>query len=208
MHSDDFYLKHLHQHSQEINKRCRQIIWDHVDWCDQVTGMSLSSPCVFGDLHDCLPVGTFDWNSTFAEKMYSIDKSRLRKTQCLAILMSTFNILQSRIQTVHVTSDCNIVSGWVQHCDADLRHCFTCNKPCPLFGLRAESHFEMAGLPCTDQSRAGKQQFEEGPTGSVFITHSKRHIEMRTPLILLENVQAVCPKVDRQTIFWLFCWEE
>ena len=65
--------------------------------------------------------------------------------------------------------------------------CFTHRTYCPLFEM--ESDFETAGLPCTDQSRAGKRLFEEGPTASVFCCHAKRHIELQTPVILLENVQ-------------------
>ena len=65
--------------------------------------------------------------------------------------------------------------------------CFSHRKLCPLFETRTD--FETAGLPCTDQSRAGKRLFEEGPTASVFCCHAKRHIELQTPLILLENVQ-------------------
>lgn len=67
--------------------------------------------------------------------------------------------------------------------------CLFHGKQCPLFGPAAAADWETAGLPCTDQSRAGLRRFEHGPTASVFICHAKRHIELETPVILLENVQ-------------------
>ena len=48
--------------------------------------------------------------------------------------------------------------------------------------------FEVAGLPCTDQSRAGKRLFHNGPTAPVFMAHAKIHLAKQTPLVLLENV--------------------
>ncbi|CAE8602347.1 unnamed protein product [Polarella glacialis] len=60
---------------------------------------------------------------------------------------------------------------------------------CPLFGRAVETNLETAGLPCTDQSRAGNQLYEQGPTAVVFIAHAKRHIQKRTPFIIIENVQ-------------------
>ncbi|CAE8599354.1 unnamed protein product [Polarella glacialis] len=60
---------------------------------------------------------------------------------------------------------------------------------CPLFVRAVETNLETAGLPCTDQSRAGNQLYEQGPTAVVFIAHAKRHIQKRTPFIIIENVQ-------------------
>ena len=54
---------------------------------------------------------------------------------------------------------------------------------------QVESDVEVAGLPCVDQSKCGKQLKEQGPTAMVFLSHAKLHIEKQTPLILLENVQ-------------------
>ena len=65
--------------------------------------------------------------------------------------------------------------------------CYAHHQMCPLF--KTQLDFETAGLPCTDSSRAGNRQFENGPTAGVFVCHGKRHIELATPLILLENVQ-------------------
>jgi len=45
-----------------------------------------------------------------------------------------------------------------------------------------------AGIPCTDQSRAGPGLYEEGATSDVFISHAKYNIERRTKVIILENV--------------------
>ena len=50
--------------------------------------------------------------------------------------------------------------------------------------------FDCSGLPCWDFSMAGKRKQENGETRSVFISYAKRHIAMRTPLLLLENVKA------------------
>ena len=74
---------------------------------------------------------------------------------------------------------------------ADFRRtqfCYSCSKECDIFQPKMESQLEVAGLPCTDQSRAGKQAFEEGVTAPVFIAHAKLHINRRTPLVVLENV--------------------
>ena len=70
------------------------------------------------------------------------------------------------------------------------QHCYTHGKLCPLFTEDTASDLETAGLPCTDSSKAGLQQFEEGPTFGVFACHAKRHIQKGTRVILLENVQA------------------
>jgi hypothetical protein len=70
--------------------------------------------------------------------------------------------------------------------------CFTHGRMCPLFGRAVETNLETAGLPCTDQSRAGNQLYEQGPTAVVFIAHAKRHIQKRTPFIIIENVQELC----------------
>lgn len=69
-------------------------------------------------------------------------------------------------------------------------HCYTHNGQCPLFEKRKTGQLETAGLPCIDQSKAGNRLFEEGPTSTVFAAHAKRHIELETWAILLENVQA------------------
>lgn len=45
--------------------------------------------------------------------------------------------------------------------------CMTHGRMCPLIGPGAESDLETAGLPCTDQSKSGKQLKEEGPTNTV-----------------------------------------
>jgi hypothetical protein len=72
------------------------------------------------------------------------------------------------------------------------QHCYTHNWMCPLFGPPTDTDLEVAGLPCTDQSKGGDRKFEEGKTAVVFMAHSKRHTEKRTPLIIIENVQEKC----------------
>lgn len=69
------------------------------------------------------------------------------------------------------------------------QHCYTRNKLCKLFGPNVQCDWETAGLPCVDFSLAGKRRKEEGPTCTIFMSHAKRHIELGTPVILLENVQ-------------------
>lgn len=79
---------------------------------------------------------------------------------------------------------CIATSDLVSH-----QHCYTHNRLCPLFSESARSDIETAGLPCTDQSMAGKRLREQGPTSTVFMCHAKRHIEKETKLIIIENVK-------------------
>ena len=69
-------------------------------------------------------------------------------------------------------------------------YCYTHNRLCPLWpaSRRTTADVEVAGLPCPDFSRAGRKRREEGPTNKVFISHAKRHVELGTPLIVIENV--------------------
>ena len=60
---------------------------------------------------------------------------------------------------------------------------------CTLFGHGApEIDYDISGLPCPDMSRAGRLLREEGPTSTVFTCHAKMHIELQTPLLVVENV--------------------
>ena len=84
--------------------------------------------------------------------------------------------------------------------DANFRckqFCHTHKKQCPLFGPSTEAQLEVAGLPCWDMSRAGRQMKEEGPTAGVFLCHAKRHAEKRTPMIIIENTKALHAKTPR-----------
>ena len=47
----------------------------------------------------------------------------------------------------------------------------------------------MAGLPCWDMSLAGKRLQENGVTVGCFLTHAKRHVELETPLVIVENTK-------------------
>ena len=67
--------------------------------------------------------------------------------------------------------------------------CYSHQTHCCLFG-QAATDFEISGLPCWDYSLAGTRRAEDGPTNTVFMTHAKMHKERRTPLMVLENVQA------------------
>ena len=66
--------------------------------------------------------------------------------------------------------------------------CVAHNKMCPLFSEKP-ADLEVAGLPCTDMSRAGLSRKEEGPTAPIFCCHGKLHVQKQTPLIIIENVQ-------------------
>ncbi|CAE6969119.1 unnamed protein product, partial [Symbiodinium sp. CCMP2456] len=69
------------------------------------------------------------------------------------------------------------------------QYCHAHNRRCPLFGPSTAAAWETAGLPCPDHSRAGLRMCENGKTAATFACHAKRHIEKRTPVILIENVQ-------------------
>ena len=146
--------------SQEINANCRQLIVDHLQWCQQVVEKSYPTPCIFGDLLGCLPPGSFNPMDPFHKKLIQIDRAPFLPKQ----------------------------------------HCYSCNRLCPLFGVASSSDLEVAGLPCTDASNAGQRRFENGPSGAVFIAHAKQHIEQKTPIIVLENVQDECGR--EQILFY------
>lgn len=65
--------------------------------------------------------------------------------------------------------------------------CSQCNRFCEIFDGVAPD-LDLSGLPCVDQSPAGRQLFEEGKTKQVFVCHAKLNIEKGTRLILIENV--------------------
>ena len=47
---------------------------------------------------------------------------------------------------------------------------------------------DMSGLPCPDNSRANSRRlFEEGPSAPIYILWAKKHKELATPLLILEN---------------------
>ncbi|CAJ1348098.1 unnamed protein product, partial [Effrenium voratum] len=69
------------------------------------------------------------------------------------------------------------------------QHCYTHGKMCDLFNPSLAPDLETAGLPCWDFSLAGARRYENGPTCTVFMAHAKRHKELRTPLLIIENVQ-------------------
>ena len=67
--------------TKEIKPLCRELIKDHIAWCQLLDDSGFSPPCVFGDLLECLPKNSFDKNNTFASKLVSIDRARLMKRQ-------------------------------------------------------------------------------------------------------------------------------
>ncbi len=47
----------------------------------------------------------------------------------------------------------------------------------------------IAGSPCVDFSKQGKQLGKEGPTAMTFLAITTWHVHRRTPILCLENVQ-------------------
>lgn len=56
---------------------------------------------------------------------------------------------------------------------------------------------ETAGLPCVDYSKAGLEEREHGSTNKVFVSHAKRHVELETPVVVLENAWVSRLKLPR-----------
>ena len=79
--------------------------------------------------------------------------------------------------------------------------CFVHQDWCPVFGPGAESELDITGLPCWDYSLAGHRRAEQGQTSSVFMSHAKLHRERRTPLLIIENVQATIGKPEPHVSF-------
>ena len=52
---------------------CRQLIIDHMQWCNNTTEMSHPMPCVFGDMTEVLPPDTFT-EGNFMKKVYRANK--------------------------------------------------------------------------------------------------------------------------------------
>ena len=72
----------------------------------------------------------------------------------------------------------------------DGQYCFQHGRVCSIFGPHAKKpDYDISGLPCPDFSKAGKRQGSEGKTSSVFACHAKMHIQLQTPLLVIENVQ-------------------
>ena len=69
----------------------------------------------------------------------------------------------------------------------DYQPCYSCLQ-CNVFSTENHTDLEVAGLPCTDFSKAGQQKREKKTTAPVFIMHAKTHVRKSTPLIVLENV--------------------
>ena len=66
--------------------------------------------------------------------------------------------------------------------------CYERQEECPIL---VETDRETAGLPCVDYSAAGRRQKENGPTASTFCCRAKKHTELGTAMLLLENAQAL-----------------
>lgn len=65
---------------EEINAGCRQLILDHLQWCYSVTG-TCHRPCIFGDLVECVPPGSFCDEDPFYKKLYDFNRADLMKSQ-------------------------------------------------------------------------------------------------------------------------------
>ena len=64
--------------------------------------------------------------------------------------------------------------------------CSTHQRMCAWPSAEGDVHFDCSGLPCTDMSRAGKQQKRHGKTASVYVTHAKYCRECKIPLVVIE----------------------
>ena len=67
--------------------------------------------------------------------------------------------------------------------------CSTHNRMCDQFPV-VSADVDISGLPCPDYSMCGSRKCEHGGTNSVFICHAKRQVQLATPLLIIENVQA------------------
>lgn len=79
--------------SQEINPTCRQLITDHHDWCNKVTGWK-PKPCVHGDITETLPPGSFKQSDTFYRRLLDIDRAKICKRQFCYAHSGFCNILE------------------------------------------------------------------------------------------------------------------
>lgn len=69
--------------------------------------------------------------------------------------------------------------------------CHTHGGECP---INKPVDVDMSGLPCEDNSTAGKRMYLHGRFGSCYLVWAKFHREMATPVLVLENTPA----------FWLY----
>ena len=66
---------------EETDESCRQLIVDHFAWVRRATGAACRSPCMFGDLGDCVPRGTYSSDDSFLQKLEKVDAARFFKRQ-------------------------------------------------------------------------------------------------------------------------------
>ena len=78
------------------------------------------------------------------------------------------------------------------------QYCYTHGVFCQ---SAARVDFEVAGLPCQDNSRANQnRRFFEGNHGSVYLAWARRHSELQTPLILVENTPDAQLKKNKEQL--------
>ena len=66
--------------AQEVDRHCRQLISDHVLWCQQIDKRH-QGPCVHGDITQIMPPNSFRPHDNFENKMKSINRAKLKKRQ-------------------------------------------------------------------------------------------------------------------------------
>ena len=66
---------------KEWDPYCRQMIFDHSVWIKQTSGLSCKTPCLFGNLEDCIPHGTYRPSDDFQTKFRKVDASNMYSTQ-------------------------------------------------------------------------------------------------------------------------------
>lgn len=81
--------------------------------------------------------------------------------------------------------------------------CFSHGRNCK---ITDDVDFDFSGLPCQDNSRANfARLFFEGPNSNTYIVWAKKHLQLRTPVLLLENTPVTL--ILHQTQF-LFSWSK
>ena len=177
--------------TQEWNAPCRQLIIDNFQWWKQVTGRACAMPCVHGDLEGCIPPNTYSPTDAFMHKFWKVDCAPLFKSQfCYTHNTECIMFPDDRDLGLSETT-CLYFFALLEWCRnriwGDLE-----NNGLEI-NLRAAfqgSDIETAGLPCWDMSYAGQRRQEDGRTVGAFLTHAKRHVELQTPIVIVENTKA------------------
>ena len=82
--------------------------------------------------------------------------------------------------------------------------CFAHGQNCRITDA---ADIDLSGLPCQDNSRANfKRLFFEGPNSNTYSVWAKKHRQLRTPVLILENTPATL--ILNETWFLLSSWNK